>query len=397
LSAIKVIKVSSAFLAAVVLGLAAWIGWRVWPRPLQIQVGGYPAVEAVAGKLQFPFPARALLANVGTFENELSAFLWFDYVRSRPLVEQDNVLLTATEKQNVPLYQIELILPNDAVVAVAYVARIEAIGLTIGDGDKLLFSNYAEVGYARAQTALFLAAYKKPVHQNLETLTAKQLLPSVARFLIFKSMTDPRARGGSGVHSLSPEEASEMAADIIAVAKFYDLPLDVFLGIGAMENNYLSIRGDLEHTIWKRRAAKDDIILKRRRHRVLVSDYSVGVWQITRETLRYAHRLYLKDERDYAQLPERLRPPKTLELDLTDSHVLTTYAGLLLRDLLDRFNGDVEKAVGAYNGGFRNPNLQYAAGVQMVAEYARNILERVTTINGRAIARAAVFASRPLP
>jgi len=26
-------------------------------------------------------------------------------------------------------------------------------------------------------------------------------------------------------------------------------------------------------------------------------------------------------------------------------------AGLLLRDLLDRFDGDVEKAVGAYNGG----------------------------------------------
>lgn len=34
--------------------------------------------------------------------------------------------------------------------------------------------------------------------------------------------------------------------------------------------------------------------------------------------------------------------------------------------------------MGAYNGGPRNPNLQCAAGVQMVAEYARNILERVT-------------------
>ncbi len=396
MSAIKVIKFLGAVLAVVVLGLAVWIGWRIWPRPLQIQIGGYPAVEVEAGTLQFPLPARALLANVGTFENELSAFLWFDYVRSRPFVEQSAVLLTASEKQNEPLYQIKLILPNDAVTALAYLARMEAIGLTIGEGE-LLFSNYAEVGYARAQTALFLAAYKKPVHQNLETLTAKQLVPSVARFLVFKSMTDPRSRGSTGVGSLSPEEASEMAADIIAVSKFYDLPLDVFLGIGAMENNYLSIRGDLEHAIWKRHAAKDDIILKRRRHRVLVSDYSVGVWQITRETLRYAHRLYLKDKRDYSELPERLRPPKTLELDLTDSHVLTTYAGLLLRDLLDRFNGDVEKAVGAYNGGFRNPNLQYAAGVQMVAEYVRNILERVTTINGRAIARAAVLANQASP
>jgi hypothetical protein len=103
------------------------------------------------------------------------------------------------------------------------------------------------------------------------------------------------------------------------------------------------------------------------------------------------HSLYLNDRRDYSLLPERLRPPRELELDLTDSHVLTTYAGLLLRTLLDRFNGDVEKAVGAYNGGPRNPNLQYAAGVQMVADYARNVLERVTAINGQAIARTAVL------
>jgi hypothetical protein len=161
-----------------------------------------------------------------------------------------------------------------------------------------------------------------------------------------------------------------------------------------MVNNYLSIRGDLTHSIWKRRAAKDDIVLKRRRRRVLVSNYSVGVWQITRETLRYAHALYLKDKdkRDYGELPERLVPPDTLELDVTDSHVLTTYAGLLLRDLLDQFGGDVEKAVGAYNGGPRNPNPQYAEGVQMVASYARNVLERVTAVNERA-AKADLAAS----
>jgi soluble lytic murein transglycosylase-like protein len=50
---------------------------------------------------------------------------------------------------------------------------------------------------------------------------------------------------------------------------------------------------------------------------------------------------------------------------------------------LDRFNGDVEKAVGAYNGGPRNPNPEYAAGVQIVASYARNVLERVAAVNER--------------
>ena len=85
-------------------------------------------------------------------------------------------------------------------------------------------------------------------------------------------------------------------------------------------------------------------------------------------------------------------PPDTLELDVTDPHVLTTYAGLLLRDLLDQFGGDVERAVGAYNGGPRNPNPQYAAGVQMVASYARNVLERVTAVNERS-AKADLAAS----
>jgi hypothetical protein len=330
------------------------------------------------------FPTKALLAEVGRFDDELSAYLWFDYLRSRPGVEGAQVLLTVLEKEQVPVYRIEVVLPNDALSAIPFLADLEAKGFI--EGFDLVFTTPAQVEYRRDQTSIFIAAYRKPVDKKLETLPRKHLLFSTAHFLAFKSRTDPRVRGAaeSRPSSLSHEQAIELAADIVAVADFYGLPLDVFLGIGAMENNYLSIRGDINHAIWKKKPAKDDIILKRRRHRVLVSDYSIGVWQITRETLRYAHALFLKDKRDYSQLPERLRPPKTLELDLTDSHVLTTYAGLLLRDLLDGFNGDVEKAVGAYNGGPRNPNLRYAAGVQAVAEYARNVLERVTAVNERA-------------
>ncbi|MGB8064603.1 MAG: hypothetical protein WCF26_22130 [Candidatus Sulfotelmatobacter sp.] len=293
-------------------------------------------------------------------------------------------MLTVTEREQVPVYRIEVVLPNDALAAIPFLAYLEAKGfIEVFD---LVFTTPAQVEYRKGQTSIFVATYRRPVDKRLETLPRKHLLSPTARFLAFKSRTDPRVRGAaeSRPSSLSHEQATELATDIVAVADFYDLPLDVFLGICAMENNYLSIRGDINHVIWKRSAAKDDIILKRGRHRVLVSDYSIGVWQITRETLRYAHALFLKDKRDYSQLPERLRPPTTLELDLTDSHVLTTYAGLLLRELLDRFNGDVEKAVGAYNGGLRNPNPRYAAGVQAVAEYARNILERVTAVNERA-------------
>jgi hypothetical protein len=105
------------------------------------------------------------------------------------------------------------------------------------------------------------------------------------------------------------------------------------LGIGAMENNYMNVRGDLENAAWKARPQPGDIVLRRVRGRVLVRNDSVGLWQITRESLRYAHALYLRDKRDYSLLSERLRPEKVLDLNNIDPQVLTTYAGLLLQDL----------------------------------------------------------------
>ena len=381
-----VIRLFGMVCGVAVLALSAWIGFRTWPRRLPLSTKPLPSVRFETGKMIVPLPTEVLIGEVGSFDNELSAYLWFDYLRSRPGVDPSQVLLVVTEKADqAPLYRIQVILPNDALTAVPFLADLEAKGFI--QHFELAFSSAGPVEYSRKQTEVFVAAYKRPLGGTLEKISAKQLLSRTARFLAFKSSTDPRVRAGTGldITALDQQQATDLAADIIAVAKFYDLPLDVVLGIGAMENNYLSIRGDLTHSIWKRKPAKDDIILKRRRRRVLVSNYSVGVWQITRETLRYAHALYLKDKdkRDYSQLPERLLPPPTLELDVTNPHVLTTYAGLLLRDLLDRFNGDVEKAVGAYNGGPRNPNPEYAAGVQIVASYARNVLERVAALNER--------------
>ena len=382
--------------AAVLIVLSAWVGLRIWPRQLRLSTLPPPSIRFEDDRLVVPMPTQVLLGEVGRFEDELSAYLWFDYLRSRPGVDPFQVLLIVTEKESrPPVYRIQIIVPNDVLTAVLFLARLEANGFI--QAFDLTFSNLAPLQYSRKQTDVFIAAYKRPTSHTLEKLTARQLLSRTARFLAFKSHTDPRVRQtfGSPIIGLGQREATDLAADIIAVARFYDLPLDIFLGIGAMENNYLSVRGDLTHSVWKKRPAKDDVVLRRRRKRVLVSNYSVGVWQITRETLRYAHQLYLKDraKRDYTQLPDRLVPPPVLELDVTNSHVLTTYAGLLLRDLLDRFDGDVEKAVGAYNGGPRNPNPRYAAGVQVIAAYARNVLQRVTAVNDK-VTKAGLAASR---
>jgi hypothetical protein len=128
-------------------------------------------------------------------------------------------------------------------------------------------------------------------------------------------------------------------------------------------------------------------VLQRRRGRVRVLNDSAGVWQITRETLRYAHSLIRKDKRDYSVLPEHLQPPKELRVDEVSPQVLTTYAGVLLRDLLDRFDGDVLLATSAYNGGPGNPNLKYGAGVERAAAHARRVLEQAAVLNGESVVR----------
>jgi hypothetical protein len=344
------------------------------------------------GRAVVKFPADVVLAHVGTFQDELLAYLYFDYLRGLPAVNGHEVYLTLETLNGERAYQLFLSLENDVLTAVPFLAELVAEGVLPSIDLKPL--PRAALVRIQQQTALFAAAYQLPVRRKLHSLRRSQLIALTQRFILFKSGTDPRLRKQLEPvpDPLSHEEARQFAADIIAAAEFYSLPLDFFLGIGAMENNYMDVRGDLKHTVWKRRGEKGDIVLKRRRGRVLVLNYSTGPWQITRETLRYAHRLYLKDRRDYNLLPGRLRPERELNLDSIEPGVLTTYAGLLFRDLLDRFDGDVGKAVGAYNGGIGNPNAKYEEGVRLCAEYARDVLEHAAALNGQAVAEMQFIA-----
>jgi len=374
--------------------LIAWIVYVTWPRRLSYAPElPLPRPDLHGGQLVLKSPTGYLFAEVGHYHDELSAYLDFEYLRSLPWVDDSRVLLTASEIPGGPAYRIYFELENDLLAAIPYLARLQA-GRWIGRFH-VDYGNRSELLYFREQTHLFSAAYNEPIRRKLESIPRTQLTANVAQFLLFKAKTDRRVRERIEPvpPQLSGEQAHEMAADIIAVANFYSLPLELFLGIGAMENNFLNVMGDMEHTVWKRRAAPGDLVVGRRRGRVLVWNYSLGVWQITRETLRYAQELYLKDKRDYSKLPERLRPSGELDVNAIGSHVLTTYAGLLLRDLLDRFGGDVEKAAGAYNGGPSNPNAQYASGVEQVANYARRVLSQSAMVNGRAIAETKIIIS----
>src|SRR5260370_8851574 len=96
---------------------------------------------------------------------------------------------------------------------------------------------------------MFDVSYGVPTEQKLESLNSFQLLPALARFLVFKSQTDNRVleRSDAAPRPLTREQASQLAADILDVARFYDLPLDYFLRAGAMENNDITLNRDLAH------------------------------------------------------------------------------------------------------------------------------------------------------
>ena len=370
-----------------IFSLSGWVAYRTWPQTIDTQLSPcLPIVRIEGNRLAIQLRTDALLANVGEYRSELEAYLHYEYLKSHAGLDGPRVLLPVRHADAGPLYEIHLVLDNDLLSDLPYLGRLTAKGY-IPDY-QLLPVSFEGLARMRLETSVFLGSYNPTQTPRLSSLSTSQLLIPLARFLVFKSRTDRRVRERIEPvpTTLTFDQAKELSADILDVIHFYDLPLDVFLGIGAMENNYMNVRGDLDHSVWKRRPQRGDIVLRRERGRVLVSDYAMGIWQITRETLRSAHDLYMKDKRDYSVLPPRLRPPKHLSFDIDNSEVLTTYAGLLLRHLLDKADGNIEIAAGAYNGSLRKPNLQYAAGVRAVALYARSFLERTANLDGMNVA-----------
>ena len=365
-----------AALALSALALTSWTVDRLWPRHMRVSAQHRHLAPKIHGRnIALPFANEVACAEIASFDDQLEAFLRYEYLRGRDPDDASKVFLPADRTGKRTNYKIYMLVENDQLTAVPRLNRMESHGLITHY--ELLAWTQQDLALAQRQSHMFENAYNVPTEQKLETLPSFQLLPALADFLVFKSQTDWRVVGQStrAPQPLTHHQALRLASDILDVAHFYNLPLDYFLGVGAMENNYMDVNGDLTHAVWKTRAERGDIVLERSRKRVLVSDYSIGAWQISRETLRAAHQLYLKDKRHYDELPPRLRPSHDLDVNSVNSEVLTTYAGLVLRDLLDRFGGDVDQAIGAYNGGPRNPNPAYAAGVKNVALYARRVLE----------------------
>lgn len=366
---------------ALAAGIGAWVSHALKVEPLPFAPHlARPQPLLNGNKLSLAIPGYSLGARIATYKDELFAYLMFDFLRHQPQWGDGRLLLAFDPRSSDAPYRLMWIAGDDLLSAHASITTLDV-------SDQVQLLPRSAVTAIQKQTELFDSAYNLPVRKKFEQLPKQAVAEYLKRFIRFKSVTDPRIRRNLQPVPvpISQNEAQQIAGDIMTVAEFFELPLEFFLAIGAVENNYMNVRGDLKHSIWKRRAAPDDVVLERRRGRVRVLNDSAGVWQITRQTLRYAHGLYKKDQRDYSVLPEHLQPPDKLYVDDIRASVLTTYAGLLLRDLLDRFDGDVTLAVSAYNGGPARPNLRYGEHVHRAAEHARRIAERAAALNGETV------------
>ena len=91
-----------------------------------------PLVVVSGTTLRYPVGGGVLLAEVGQFSDELSAYLQFDYIRSRPEVDEAAVLLEANEAVHGPDYRVTILAANDAVTATPYLAGLEARAIISG-------------------------------------------------------------------------------------------------------------------------------------------------------------------------------------------------------------------------------------------------------------------------
>jgi hypothetical protein len=381
--------------AELLLSIAGAVTYYYWPQSLQGPEAPIPQVISTdAEHTSISWPGRVFVAKIGEFDNVLPAYLMFDYIRSHGPLQGRQVLLISGGVSSQPPYSIWVHLPDDVLTGVEESAVLKQNPLlSVGEESWITADQYARYLF---ETNSFVQAYNSPDFPPLSEIRPEALRRYVEQFICFKASVDPRTWPGNPfpLSRPSPERAEDLSADIVELASFYEIPVDVLLGIGAMENNFLNAPGDLNNAIWKNDVERDDIVLRRRGRKAWVLNSSIGTWQITRQSLRHAHELFLCDTRDYSKLPLEFRPTQELDMNFLSSRLLTTYAALLLRELLDYFDGNAFLATAAYNGTKLHPNLNYASGVENVASYARRVIGNTSKLNETIDRKSASTAER---
>ncbi len=112
------------FLSIVILGAGTGFGYYYWPRWLELPHPGISqAVQISDSGVRVFVPDRALIGELARFDDGLFAFLMFDYLRGRPSLADQTIMLTSKEQPSgTPVYRILVRLPDDLMRGVTFLA-----------------------------------------------------------------------------------------------------------------------------------------------------------------------------------------------------------------------------------------------------------------------------------
>ena len=173
-------------LAAGVLAFAAcgYTDYRLWP--LALPASAHPRVPLTAvenHQLVVPFLTPGVpVAEVASFNDQMEAFLRFEYVRGREARaghDTSHMLLTAVDTKKEPHYKIFIVTTNDLLAAVPQLADLEGRNL-IAHYEFETWSQQ-QLSYYQQESHTFDVAYDLPAEEKLETISSSKMLPALAR------------------------------------------------------------------------------------------------------------------------------------------------------------------------------------------------------------------------
>jgi hypothetical protein len=163
------------------LGSPTVTGLDVWPSPS-------PPLEITAEGTVVRVPGRYFVAEIGRFEDELFAYLMFDYFRSAKALKGTEVLLTYSREGRSIAYPLLLVMPDDLLVGIPMLVRLNSENWFPDFTWKVADKRARRDAEPDRDIRLTLAAYRK-----LEQLTRRSWSRTRGASSIQVSV-DPRAR-----------------------------------------------------------------------------------------------------------------------------------------------------------------------------------------------------------
>src|SRR5208282_1630126 len=112
------------------LALASWSADRLWPRQMRVTAHHRRLAPKVHGRnVAIPISSEIACAEIASFDDQLEAFLRYEYLRGRDPDDASKIFLTAGHAGRHANYKIFLLVENDQLTAVPRLSRMESHGL----------------------------------------------------------------------------------------------------------------------------------------------------------------------------------------------------------------------------------------------------------------------------